>query len=56
MDRYESCNRLSRTFLGFNNFITLASAAIVTGLLAYLLARRHVGGTHPIFQLVIVSI
>jgi hypothetical protein len=46
--------RTARTLLGINNFIILASSAIITGILSYFL---HWGyrGTHLIYNEVIVG-
>ncbi|KAK0744532.1 hypothetical protein B0T21DRAFT_389842 [Apiosordaria backusii] len=46
-------NRIIRTFLGFHNFLILASSTILTGLLSYLLHRYRYRNTHLVYQEVI---
>ncbi|KAK3315737.1 hypothetical protein B0H66DRAFT_624389 [Apodospora peruviana] len=46
-------NRISRSFLGLNNFLILGSSAILTGILSHFIHRYHARGTHMVYQEVI---
>ncbi|KAK0628773.1 hypothetical protein B0T17DRAFT_166612 [Bombardia bombarda] len=45
--------RIHRSLLGANNFIILASSAIITGILSYFIRHYRGRGTHLIYQEVI---
>lgn len=46
--------RIARMLLGANNFIILASSAIIVGILSYFLRRDRHRGTHIVYEEVIV--